>query len=177
MQKLTITIICALCLLFTACGGDDLKDARKVFDQYCAAASNGDIDKLASLTSAHFRAEYEKMPAITDPDLIAMGKAYNKASKYEVLSMEQAGQEIIVKTKVSVPDPFHIMERVQATTPMQEFMNLTSEEQAANFMARKMKHILETEDVPLLAVDMDVPMVKEDGRWKVHFPVNAQSGM
>lgn len=178
MKKLTIALICGLCLLLAACGGEDeLTKARKVFDAYCAASINGDTDTLIGLTSERFRNEYAKVPPVTDADIIAMGKAYTQRSSYDVKSMEQNGDNIQIQTTVSVPDPVFVLQRVEATTSMQELSQFTSEIEVNRFLARKMKQILDTENVPLTSVDMNVEMIKEKGEWKVNYPVNAQSGM
>lgn len=164
--------------MFAACGGEDeLAKARKVFDEYCAASINGDTDTLVSLTSERYRNEYAKIPPETDADIIAMGKAYTQKSAYDVKSMQQAGDTIQVKTTVSVPDPVFVLQHVEATTSMEEILQFDNEAELNRFLARKMKQILDTEDVPLTSVDMDVEMIKENGAWKVNYPVNAQSGM
>ena len=69
-----------------------------------------------------------------------------------------------------------VLQRVEETVNPAELQGL-SDAQIQNLLARKMTQILNTEEIALVSVDMPVDMIKEDGKWKVHFPVHMQSIM
>lgn len=179
MNKLAAAAICALCLLLFACGNKDkdLQQAQKVFDQYCEASIVGDTDTLVELTSSFFRAQYAKQPPVTNAAVIAVGKAFSSKSQYKTLAVEQtADDKIAIKAQIAMPDIRIVLQKLEATINPAEMSGL-SDAEVQTFLARKMINILQNEAVEMVTLDALVEMVKEDGLWKVNFPVNMNSVM
>lgn len=173
MRRLTLLItICVMCLTCAACGDKDLKAARAAVNDYYAAFTTGDVDRMADLTSERYRRDFQESNIYKNEAFLQGFKLSGQKCKYEILDVQKLNENVAeARLKVFTPEVAAVQKALQEAVTQEKLMDMRmngyTQPQIEEFILESIYATMTKTDFPLVENETVETLIKEDGGWKI----------
>ena len=168
--KIMLTIISILILaIYTPvfAQNENIDAATEVLQSFCAAASQGDLEKMNQHTTKKYS---ENLNIAVNwygflPQLSELTPLFFKYSRFEILSIKEDGANILSEVNWIAPNSYDFAEILNASIDIGDF-DINSKPHVEAFIAAVEK-ILSSGKYPMYISKREMIMVKENDVWKI----------